>query len=255
MPVDLGGLGLYLIGFIAFPLAILLIGDDSGKRFLSWSFALYVLGPLTFCMADRGLENMRDARIKREIKAGEQRNREAFAEYCKSRKRAVYSKASSQEGGAAILVRVETGFYGDNSQFSADRISYYLGKNPDLCVRTGVETLEGIFKGAYSKKTNGYEIEVRRYSCSKGNWVVVPEALSRFELVLGQAGGIDLAPWHGQGVGRWMATSSVRIVERLTGEIVAEDTMYFLNGVSGEGGCPEGMSQLSELLAEVFGHH
>jgi len=255
---DLAGLiiygALYLIGLVVFPFVIGFSKDKSAKRLWSWIFAIYAIGPITYIIVGMKLSEMRNARILEEVRVGEQKNREAFADYCKGRKQIVYSKASLQDGGASLLVRMEKGFTGVNWKFNAYPIFEYLAKNPDLCARAGIKTLEGFYDGAYSKEKNGYEKEVRRYvMCSNEKWAVVPEALSRFELVLGQTGRKDSVPWGGE-AGRWMSTSSVQIVDRLTGKVMAEDTMYFLRYDSGEGGCPEGMSQLSGLLTAVFGH-
>jgi hypothetical protein len=127
-------------------------------------------------------------------------------------------------------------------------------------------------KGTFSKyigKEEGYENELRSYFICKHTAKVydpleevIPDVDSRFELVLGQTGSKDSVPFsslyapRGNGFwwpyDSWMSNSSIQIVDRLTGEILAEDTMYFLEGKTGVGGCLDGMEQLSNLLIEVF---
>lgn len=255
-PFDIGGLilygALYLFGLVVFPFVIGCSKEKKAKRFWSWLLAVYVVGPATYIFAEIKSKEMRNARIADEVKAGQQKNLEAFGNYCKERKRIVHSKGP-QEGGVSLLVRIEKDFTGVRWQFNAYPLFEYFGKHPNVCGQTGVKVLEGLYDGAYSKERNGYEKEVRRYAmCTNERWAVIPEVQSRFELVLGQTGSKDSVPWGGAG-SRWMSKSSVQIVDRLTGKILAEDTMYFLRYDTGEGGCPEGISQLSDLLAEVFG--
>lgn len=253
---DLGGLilygALYLLGLVAFPFVIGFSKEKAAKKFWSWSFAVYVIGPVAYIFVDVKINSMRNARIKEEVKVGEQRNLEAFGNYCKGRTRIVHSRAPQQDG-VSLSVRIEKNFTGVQWEFNAYPLFEYLGNKRDLCARTGVTVLEGVYDGAYSKERNGYEKEVRRYAmCTKDKWTVTPEIQSRYELVLGRTGHKDPVPWGGEG-GRWMSNSSIQIVDRLTGNVLAEDTMYFLRYDTGKGGCPAGMEQLSDLLAEVFG--
>jgi hypothetical protein len=254
---DLGGLivygALYLLGLIVFPFVIGFSKEKGSKRFWAWVFAVYIIGPVTYIFVEVKSNSMRNERIMEETKVGEQRNLEAFGNYCKGRQRIVHSRAP-QADGASLVIRIEKGFTGVAWQFNAFPLFEYLGRKRDTCARTGVNVLEGVYDGAYSKEKNGYENEIRRYAlCTDEKWAVVPDVQSRFELVLGKTGSKDSVPWGGEG-GRWMSNSSVQIVDRLTGNILAEDTIYFLRYDTGEGGCPSGMDQLSSLLAEVFGH-
>jgi hypothetical protein len=253
---DLGGLilygALYLLGLLVFPFLIGFSKKKAAKKFWSWSFAVYVIGPVAYIFAEVKLNSMRNARITEELRVGEQRNLEAFGKYCTGRTPIVHSRAPQQDG-VSLAVRIEKNFTGVQWKFNAYPLFEYLGNKRDLCSRTGVTVLEGVYDGAYSKEKNGYEKEVRRYAvCTKDKWAVIPEIQSRYELVLGRTGRKDPVPWGGEG-GRWMSNSSIQIVDRVTGNILAEDTMYFLRYDTGEGGCPAGLEQLSNLLVEVFG--
>jgi hypothetical protein len=186
----------------------------------------------------------------------EQKNLEAFGNYCKGRKQVIHRKIS-EENGVSVLVRLV--FTEENSHlnlwhFSADRLFEYFGKEPNICARLGVKILEGVFPGKYIKEEKRREYEVLRFAmCTKEGRTLIPEVDARFELVIGQTGKKDRAPWPPT-FSRWMSRSSVHIADRVTGEILAEDTMYFLGRDTGVGGCPNAMEQLSDLLVAVFGH-
>lgn len=255
LPFDMGELvfycALYLLGFVVFPLVIGFSKEDEAKRFWSWVYAVHSIGPIICIFAILVLGEMRKTRRMEQEKAGAQKNLEAFGNYCRGRKPIVHSK-SYEEDGVSLLVRTEKDFKSINT----DLLFEYFGKNPDLCARSGVKTLENIHNIAYLKDKIGYEAEVRRYAmCTNERRTVVPEVQSRFELVLGQTVSKDPVPRAGAGHWWWMSRSSVQIIDRLTGKILAEDTMYFLEHETGVGGCPEGLSQLSNLVAEVFGRY
>lgn len=243
----------YLLGLVVFPFAIGISKGKTAKCVWLCLFAAYVIGPVAYIAVEKKQNSLRNTRILEDMKVGKEKNLEAFSNYCKKRNQIVHSKVVQEDGDISIAVRIEKNFTGVPWQFNAYPLFDYLYKHKELCARTGVKVLEGIYDGAYSKEKNGYEKEVRRYSlCTNEKWTVVPEAQSRYELVLGQNGGKDPVPWGGEG-GRWMSNSSVQIIDKLTGKTLAEDTMYFLRYDTGEGGCPSGMRQLTDLLVKVFG--
>ncbi len=255
LPFDVGGLiiysALYLLGFVVFSFVIAFSKEKEAKRFWSWVYAVHAIGPIIYIFAVIALGEMQSAYRMKQAKAGNQKNLEAFGNYCRGRKLIVHSK-SYEEDGVSLLVRTEKDF----KSINADLLFKYFEKHPDLCARSGVKTLENIHNVASLKDKNGYETEVHRYAmCTSERPTVVPEVQSRFELVLGQTVSKDPVPRAGAGRWWWMSRSSVQIVDRLNGKILAEDTIYFLDHETGVGGCPEGVSQLSNLVAEVFGRY
>ena len=100
----------------------------------------------------------------------------------------------------------------------------------------------------------GYQEESRRFPmCPRQLAVNASGTQPRFELILGKTGSRVAVPGK---VGRdWMSTSSIQLVDRLTGKTLAEDSMYFLRYDTGAAGCPEGLKQISDLLGEVFARH
>jgi hypothetical protein len=246
---------LYLFGFVIF----LLVACISKSGFLRGLFAVYVIGPIVWITIGGALNDIRNKRFEEERRARGQRNIEVFSEYCKGRKQVIHGKAFS-ENGVSLVVRIEKGFTGYTVDFTVNQLFYYLGKRPELCARTGVKVLEGVFD-RYSVEKKRREKEVVRYSlCTSEKMTVVPEVQSKYELVLGQTGSKKTIYWgagspypNGKSIGQ-MSNSSIQIVDRSTGEVLAEDAMYFLRDEgTGVGGCPEGMDQLSDLLVKVFG--
>lgn len=252
---DLGGLvlysALYLLGLIIFPIVI---ATSKDKRMSSWIFAAYVIGPVLYIGIITQTNSIHNKQVMAEmveINDGEQKNLDAFGTYCKARQKTIHSKVKPP-GDISLAVRIDKNFTGIKWQFNAYPISRHMQRNPDACEKTGVKTLEEIYDGAYSEEKKKYEREIRRYSmCTSEKWTVTAESQSRYELVLGETSRTDPVPWGGSD-GRRMSASSVRIIDRSTGEVLAEDTMYFLNYGNGEAGCPSGLPQLSALVTEVF---
>ncbi len=250
---DLGGLllygALYLIGLIIL-LAVVIFSKD--KLASSWLFAAYVVGPLLYVGVNITVKSIQNKQASKEVADGEQKNLNAFGAYCKARKQIIHTKVKP-ENDVALAVRIDKEFTGINWQFNAYPIFEHMHRNLNMCEKTGVKILEGAYDGLYSAEKRGYEPEVRRYlACTKENWTVVNEFQSRYELRLGEASRKDPVPWGSAG-GRWMSASSMRIIDRTTGAVLAEDTMYFLRYETGVGGCPSGIAQLSELMTGVFG--
>lgn len=178
---------------------------------------------------------------------GEAKNIEAFSVYCKDRNRMVNSSVAAG-ADSSLLIRHEKGFAGVRWQFNAFPVLEYMMKHREICEKTGLGHLEGIYDGQYVPE-KGYEREVRSYSmCRAEKWRTLTESQSRYELVLGESSERKTAPWGGS----WMSKSSVRLIDTNTGATMAQDTMYFLRYDSGDGGCPNGLEQIASLVAEVF---
>ncbi len=224
---DLGGLilygSMYLLGLIVLPLLIVLSKESSHKRFLSWTFVAYIVVPVALVSSVRLFNNIRNERILEETRNREIQNREAFGKYCKDGKRIIYSRAQ-HSNDASLVVHIEKNFNGNKVQFNAFQLFNFMRKNILLCQITGLRSLEGIYDGKYSAEKKGYEKEIRRYICTNEKWLVDSEIQSRYELRLGETGRKVPAP-SGKGGGHWMADSSIRIVDRSTGQTLAEDTM------------------------------
>lgn len=261
IPFDLFGLirfvALYLLGLVALLTVLFLAKDKAAKRITALLFSVYVIGPAAFIFIAVKVKEERNERQLEELRSMERREKErslgAFAGYCQGRKRALHGKAF-QEGGVSLVVRIERDFTGRAGKYSADSLSGYLHYRPDLCKRTGVKFIEGIYEGGYSLR-NGYERDaqgVHRFSvCEDAHWIASTFVQAKYELVLGRSGNKVEVP----GTSSWMSSSSVEIAERSSGRLLAEDTMYFLDNETGESGCPSGMEQLSELLVDVFRRH
>lgn len=238
---DIGGLllfgALYVLGLIIF----LIVMSSAKQKLVSQLFAVYVIGPVLLLGVGVLTNSVQNKQTSRAIEDGEQKNLNAFKAYCKPRKQTIHAKVTPGND-VSLAVRIDKNFTGINWEFNANPIIEHMHSDLDMCKKSGVKILEGAYDG-----------EVRRYLvCTKENWTVVSEFQSRFELRLGEASRTDTVPWGGK-QGRWMSASSIRIVDRSTGAVLAEDTMYILSNKTGVGGCPSGLAQLSELMTGVFG--
>ena len=249
---DLGGLilygALYLLGLL-----ILLAAIAFSKKRAVWSLLVlaYVTVPVAYVFLSASAQRTRNDRILEEARVGEAKNVEAFATYCKDRDRIVNTRVAPT-ADTSLLIRQEKGFTGVAWQFNAFPIHEYMMKNREICEKTGLGHLEGIYDGQFVPEKRGYEREVRLYGmCRAEKWRTSTEAESRYELVLGESSERKTVPWGDDG-GRWMSKSSVRLIDTKTGATLAKDTMYFLRYESGDGGCPNGLEQLASLIAEVF---
>jgi hypothetical protein len=249
---DLAGLiaygGLYLLGFLT--LIVLVSRSD---RSTLWSLILlaYVATPVVFFWVSTSRQQARNEAIADETKLGEISNVEAFSAYCKNRKRVVNQRVPTGVN-ASLLLRQESKFTGLRAELNGSPLHHYMVKNRMACEKTGLRYLEAIYNGRYLEEKKGYEREVHRYSmCGAEEWSPKPQPESRYELVLGESSERKSVPWGGA-AGRWMSSSSLRVVDKETGATLAEDTMYFLRYETGKGGCPDGLEQLASLIADVF---
>lgn len=240
----------YFIGLIAFMLFLLLFNNGESKRIWRKVFAVFVIAPISLFLFSGVQQSRNTEKFLKKWEAEKQSDLDAFGKYCKGRVRTIHVR-NPQDGGVSVFVRLTKDFPGTVNDY---RLFLYLGKKRELCARTGVKTLEGLSDGAYSREKQGYEKEVRRYAmCTGEKWKIVPEVTSRYELVLGQKTQEVTSPWGVQH-GSWMSSSSIQLIDRSTGIVLAEDVMYFHRYETGEAGCPEGTEQLANLLLEVFGN-
>lgn len=194
----------------------------------------------------------------RESAAGEQANQEAFARFCQGGQRRLLATASvapgASEADATLSVRMEPAFTGQIPAFNAGQIAIALQRARSRCEQTGLRFIEGGYN-VVDAVQKGAGKTYRRFSACQpdqtGSGEGVEALQARYELVLGETASKAPVPW-GADRGNWMSRSSVRILDRETGKVLAEDTLHFLRYESGEAGCPEGSGQLAELVREVF---
>jgi hypothetical protein len=260
-PFDLGGL---FVGVVVYLLGLLVLLGLALKFRNLWS-VLLVVGYLG--VAALGLigaqgqvdeEQARSDQVLRESAVGEQANLDAFARYCQNRQRRVLATATVVPGApvahASLSVRMDPAFTGQIPEFNAGQIAIALQRERGRCGPTGLRFIEGVYSlsGAAQKVTGKSH---RRFAACQpdqaGRGEEVEALQARYELVLGETASKAPVPW-GADRGNWMSRSSVRILDRKTGQVLAEDTLHFLRHESGEAGCPEGTEQLAELVRDVF---
>lgn len=250
---DIGGLFLYgflyLLGLLIIPAVAAMVTKKKAVGFVVLFVYLGVPVAAFFILEARFQDN--NERAFKEMKLGQMQNAKAFANYCKDRKRVVNARVAP---GAdhSLLIRFESGFTGAVPDFNASQVRTQMGSNKARpCGKTSLAYIEGVYDARYVPEKKGYEREVRLYKmCSDEDASVVPQARSRYELVLGESRDRQQVPW---GAGGWMSRSSMRLVDKQTGVTLAEDAMYFLRYDSaGEDGCPQGMTQITSLITDVF---
>jgi hypothetical protein len=255
---DLRGLivssGFYLLGLVGIAIAIGVSRDRAVKAFLSWSLVLYVVSPIAYYYVTVSQIRSSNTRLEDELKLGKEKNIEAFANFCKVQKPpSVYSRAPQGDGAAIFVVPIYRNVGDRRSRLDAYTLSDFLTRRKS-CASYGVRQLEGIYDGQYSKEKRGYEREYRRYAvCTQDKKTVHADTASRYELVSGNTVS-EPVPW-GSNSGNSMAKSSIRIIDKSNGSVLAEDTLYFLDqDNSGEAGCPIPIYSVARLIQEVFGN-
>lgn len=257
-PFDLGGL---VLGVAVYLLGLLVLLGLTLKFRSLWSLLLVVgyLGVAALgVIGARGQldkEQARSDQVLRESEAGEQANRDAFTRYCQVRQRRLLATATVVPGAsvadASLLVRMEPAFTGSLPEFNAGQIAIALQRNQDHCGPTGLRFIEGTYQFSDAAQNGSWKTYRRFAACRPGSGEGVQELQARYELVLGETASKAPVPW-GTDRGNWMSRSSVRIRDRNTGQVLAEDTLHFLRYESGVAGCPEGTGQLAELVRNVF---
>jgi hypothetical protein len=127
--VDLGGLivygALYLLGLLALSVAL-----ARSRRKAVWLLVLaaYVTAPIAYYFSVGAISQARSARILEEVRLGEASNVQAFAAYCKDRKRVVHTRVPHATDDS-LLIRLERGFTGVGWQFNAFPIRDHMAKS------------------------------------------------------------------------------------------------------------------------------
>jgi hypothetical protein len=245
--------GLYALGLLLLPLVLM---AAKSRKARSWIVGVYVGLPVAWFVLALVTSSVGNALDREEIRAGREKNAQAFADYCQDRKRTVKARVITEDP-ITLMVRIEQGFTGTHTSFNAGIIHDHLEKNDAACDKTGVNYLEGIYHRRNLPEQKRSELGLHRFKlCSTEQPVVLGESSAsrsqaRYELVLGESVETKRVPW-GSETGRSMSRSSARLLDTRTGATLAEDTMYFLRDDGGAEGCPAGMDQLSSLIVDVF---
>jgi hypothetical protein len=185
------------------------------------------------------------AQRNEEIRQGEMKNTLAFAAYCKARKRTVRAQVIISPG-SALLIQIEKDFPVGRPRFNASPLHGYMtrerqaGANQKWCERSNLSYLVG----RYDEELVQFEM------CSIDMRSPFIGEMPRYALILGESVDKKPAPWHGDQ--NWMATSSVSLIDRKSGAVLATDTMYFLRNDEHSTACPNGNEQLASLITDVF---
>lgn len=260
-PFDLGGL---VVGVVVYLLGLLMLLGLTLKFRNLWSVLLVVgyLGVAALgvigAQGQVDEERARSDQRLRESAAGEQANQDAFARFCEGGQRRLLATTAvapgAPEADASLSVRIEPAFTGQIPEFNAGQIAIALQRERGRCGPTGLRFIEGAYHFADAAQKGTGKTYRRFAACQpdqSGGGEGVEALQARYELVLGETASKAPVPW-GADRGNWMSRSSVRMLDRETGKVLAEDTLHFLRYESGGAGCPEGTRQLAELIRDVF---
>jgi len=241
-------------------LAILLgivFAQGKAKKFWVRSLAVYVvlsigaLIALTAQLESEATKNAaQNASVEAEFQARQTQNFAAFARYCKDTNRVIHVPTSPADN-ESMVVKFESTFTGSIPQFNASQLQLKMRSNLKSCEKVGLRYIDGSYETRYNKEKNGYETESRRFkNCVDEPWTGEIGGPATYALILGEHA--ERIALQGPAKANWMSKSSARIVHVSSGVTLAEDTLYFLNYSTGEAGCPEGVEQLTGLIADTF---
>jgi hypothetical protein len=260
LPFDVGPL--IAVGMTAMValLAILLgIVFSHGKAKGFWIRALTVYAVLSFgalialtaLFKYEGEKNTeQNAIVEAEFQARQKQNLAAFAKYCKDTNRIIHAPTSAAEN-EAMVVKFESTFTGSKSDFNASQLQIELRRNLKNCEKVSLRYIDGSYETRYDEVKNRNETQIRRFkNCVNEPWTGETGGPATYALILGEQS--QKVALQGPNQGTWMSKSSARIVNVASGVTLAEDTLYFLRYSTGEAGCPNGVEQLTGLIADTF---
>jgi hypothetical protein len=237
---------LYVLGLIAISIFGGITKDKGIKIFWTLVFAAYVIVPSIYIFK---LMSERESSQIQPRKQQEQMAWNEFESLCKKYPLVVHGRAQ-RNAEKYLIVLFDKAFTGGASRFNADQLASQIKSDTDFCLKSELTAIEGIYTGEYDKKV-GYPKEVRRYPvCTNTQAISAPDGGPRFELVIGQTRRGGSIAW-GAGDGT-MLTSSIKLTDKLTGQLMAEDSMSVFRNKAGEFGCQDGVKQITNLLGEVF---
>ncbi len=253
-PFDVNNFLLGLIVYVA-GLIVLFVAAAKGSSAAGMVALVWFIGPPVWVVYEwqrfgrEGAEQ--NARVEAAFQKDKTTAERAFALACKDRQLKVAAKvrfrAQDDDEQRSLMVRIERGFPVDAASFNAGPVADFLERKKVACGRTGIRYVVGIY-GTPSdfKRIKSYPACMRFAEAASRE-----TEFGRYELILGEKAattnvdGIQGAAWL-------VRRSSVRLADRKTGKTLAEDTLYFLNFDSGQGGCPVAEQQIADLIGSVF---
>ncbi len=121
--------------------------------------------------------------------------------------------------------------------FHADYISATL-KHKGLCQKIGLKYIEG---NNYKQQWCKYEV------CGSSNGKLVSKITAQYELIIDGSTTTSQMSWDE------MIKNEIRIVDKKTGDVLAEDIIFFLGTETGKASCPDATDQAIDLIQNVFG--
>lgn len=224
--------GLYLLGLV---FLVTVIAKGKAGRVWGLVLGVYFFGPWAYGYAYYLYSSVAQERAEKAKERGNAVNSAAMDKFCQNPMRNIHRKADS-EPVASLLV--------STGEFSVPSFFDRMASDRSLCTRTGIRFLE--------QKADGIE-KITVYSiCNRANYVEVSAAQARYELVFKPRSKPVPAPW--QGMGSMMSSSRVQIVDRFTGDVLAEDTFYDISNSGAGNACPRNSELVNALVLDVFGH-
>jgi hypothetical protein len=249
-PFDIAGALLLLVGFVAILLllfvCLIFAKSSSATRAFGGALAALVALPFAYGAITYAEDKIGLAKFERNV----ERNRVAYAAYCKQRDLRILARVSPDETDT-IAIRLAPDSPAINWHVNGYYLAEYLNNNLAHCKTLNLRGVEEATE-VYNVEKKMREPEYRRITlCERPSVTKLTEVTSRFEMLIGEQWRKDPAPWDGGG-NNWLARSSVRIVDTRTNETLAQDTLHFLRYESGEGVCPVAIEQMGDLMMAVF---
>lgn len=234
----------YLILYFAGLLVLIIVAVVSSRKFpgvMSKFLFFYITIPLLVLVWSSTTERPKKAQEQAENEkwnAGLGENIRAFSMYCQSRKQVIHKPAKISKD-LTIAVRIDPGFKGYSVEYNAHAIAAVLRSLPDSCSRLNY------VEGMYGEEYRLYIV------CGGDSYAKNVVTSASHDLVFG--GSSDSAPAPFRPDRHAMSSSSVTIVERKSGTVLAEDRLYFLHGMAGgDDVCPKGKTQVVDIISKVF---
>lgn len=248
---DIAGLfwsvGFYIGGLVL--LIVLLCSSKTERRnkIFGFSLLLYIFAPL-FLIYDSFERYNLDSPGYKEFLG---KNKERLSAHCINSQKKVLARAQP-EGDLELSVRLEN-WSSNGPKLNGYEIATYFMRNPYQCNRSNIKYIEEVslihdesgkpfirlHRICSGESNDRYSIETRL------------EPKARYEMVVSHSQKeIEHSKRYGSAV---IYAPSIKIVDRLGGEVLGQDTLHYLHSRSGMEECQSNGEKMTNLIADVFG--
>ena len=180
-----------------------------------------------------------------------------YKEVCKNRKINVHFKESGKTPRGILVIPTE--FYRgraedmDARMLASCALSGSISKSLSGCIKSNINFVEEqkhLVYLRYSNDSNDGPVQAPSADVVSLNSKIVDKASSQYALLLGKSGDQEKIQVQENLA---IEKSSIQLIRRIDGKVLADTSIYFMRQKSGIYGCPNALAEASKMLKSVFG--